>query len=531
MPGHPARWTAFIGVLSGLLTMLMGVGLALIGMGFLNATASGTGMAGFCVGLWTLLACRGLWRQRSITLAGLALAWLWLVGRIAWDWAATAMSAVLVLFLLPVVSVPLGVVWALVSAGFLGLLGVACARGIRGRRQVRASNMPLPVAAIAGAAPAPLLVRRPLLGLAARLGCVIAVTLAMPHLVWLDRANKLARLAAEFSPTNAPAAAQPVAWGACSSVFLGYELTGHGAERTQDPGRREAIYERTLADALADLDSIRQAGARFVRAGASGDHLFESKKDQERVDDRYLAAVRQTGMGLVLVDTQHPQVLRNRRLNWAEFCQFQRKRIEYYQRRYQPDVYFVVCEPMSYHGFALTPETKYSAEAWAVQLSEMCRLVKSIRPATRTGICLLVAPEKEPEWEVWSRMKMLPELDILSVEIYAPENFAQTLARLEQYGHPRASGKAFWIAETYNGWALCGRRRGDLDAAWIGVTDGFARRAQAEAVLVWTFGTFVTGGSFWDFGSGRLGERWAQSKQIPAVADAFRQVSVNFRTQ
>jgi hypothetical protein len=122
-------------------------------------------------------------------------------------------------------------------------------------------------------------------------------------------------------------------------------------------------------------------------------------------------------------------------------------------------------------------------------------------------------------------MKTLPELDILSVEVYAPENFRQTLDRLDRYGHPREAGKAFWIVETYNGWALCGDRRWDLDADWIRVTDGFARHTRAEAVLVWTFGAFVPGGSFWDFGKGRLHERWAGTQRLSPVGEAFQQVA------
>lgn len=512
---RPARWLAVFGLASGLLTMVMGLGLALIGIGFVNATASGTGMAGFGVGLWTVLACRGLWRRRPITFVGLTLAWLWLLGRVGFDWLATAVSAVVVLFLLPMVSVPLGGIWALASTVFLGLLGASGVRSIRQQKREPAAAAP---------AHAGFTTTRNLVGLAMRLTCVAVVTLGAPQLVWLDREHKLAQLAADYAPTN-HTTSPAVTWGACSSVFLGYELTQHGAERAKDATAREAIYGRVLADAQANLDSIVMAGARLVRAGASGDHLIESKPDQERIDDRYVAAVRRTGKELVLVDTQHPKALRNHRLDWAAFCKFQRERIEYYQRRYEPEVYFVVCEPMSYHGFAFTPETEYSAEAWATQLSEMCRLVKSVRPATRTGICLLVMPDKEPEWEVWSRMKTLPELDILSVEIYAPENFRQTEERLARYGHPREVGKAFWIAETYNGWALCGDRRWDLDAAWFKVSDNFAQRVGAETVLAWTFGTFVPEGSFWDFGSGRLAARWNATKRISLVGDAFWQVS------
>ena len=182
----------------------------------------------------------------------------------------------------------------------------------------------------------------------------------------------------------------------------------------------------------------------------------------------------------------------------------------------------MVCEPLSYHHFFLAPEVEFSADAWAEQLFAVCRLVKSIDPKTRTGICLLVLDDHEPEWEVWSRMRRLPELDILSVEIYEPKNFRQTQARLQRYGHPSQTGKAFWIAETYNGWALAGDRRWDQDAAWLWLARDFARTIDAETVLVWTFGAFVPGGSFWDFVRGSLHERWeAGGGELSIVGRAF----------
>jgi hypothetical protein len=151
----------------------------------------------------------------------------------------------------------------------------------------------------------------------------------------------------------------------------------------------------------------------------------------------------------------------------------------------------------------------------------MCRLVKSIDPATRTGICLLVMDGNKPEWDVWARMKTLPELDILSVEIYSPENFQQTEERLKEFGHPDAGGKTFWIAETYNGWALCGDRRWDQDVAWLHVASDFAGATRAEAVLVWTFGTFVEGGNLADYGKGGLAARWQSARRLSAVGRGF----------
>ena len=57
--------------------------------------------------------------------------------------------------------------------------------------------------------------------------------------------------------------------------------------------------------------------------------------------------------------------------------------------------------------------------------------------------------------------------------------------------------------------------------AWLGVARDFASTVRAEAVLVWTFGTFVDGGSFYDYMRGRLHERWAPGGRLSTVGQGF----------
>jgi hypothetical protein len=506
-PQPRSRWLAICALVAGAVTILLGLVLLGVGMGFANATACGTGAAGMVVGLWSMLAARGVARRHLATYIGLGLAWLWLVGRIVIDFPATAASGIVVLFLIPMVGVPLGLTWLLlvVSGGLAGLIRLwVIWRSWRSDRGPPAMRRPL----------------RSYFGVAVRLAVLAGITLVVPQLVWNARKKTISQLAQQYAAEADSKTKQPNL-GACSMVFLGYELTQHGEQWGKTGDDRQAGYETTLRDAEADLASIAKAGARYVRVGASGDQLLEEKPDQEAIDDRYIAALRHTGIPLVLVDTQHPKVTRQRKLDWAEFCSFQRDRIGYYQRRYHPAVYFVVCEPMTYHGFALRREVAFSAEAWADQISEMCRLIKSIDLGTRTGICLLVGDDHKPEWDVWTKLRDLAELDILSVEIYEPQNFRQTQERLAEYGHPHKANKTFWIAETYNGWALCGDRRWEQDAAWLGVAADFARVVDAETVLVWTFGSFVPGGNFLDFGKGKLAERWGEGQTLSRVGQAF----------
>ena len=500
-----------VALLLGLLTILVGAGLALLGMGFANATACGTGAAAAFAGFTTCFAVRGLKRRNSWTLIGLVLMWTWLGVRVILDWPATASNTVVVLFLMPGVGVPLGVAWAILTLVFGGgLIWRTIALVRSGQASVHAVKERIALAR--------------LLRLAVQLVALVAITYWTPNVVWNLRGRQIAALTNQYAPAAA-ATSNPVQLGACSMVFLGYELTQHGTDSAKSQAERESKYEKALGDAAAELASIDASGAAYVRVGASGDQLIESKPDQERIDDRYMAMVRRTGRRVVLVDTQHPKALRNHKLDWPGFCRFQRQRIEYYERRYQPDVYFVVCEPLTCHQFAIAKDSQFSAAAWTTQLSEMCRLVKSIQPKTQTGICILVDPNHRPEWEVWSGMKTLPELDTLSVEIYTPEGFQQTEERLREFGHPREVGKAFWIAETYNGWALCGDRRWDQDAAWLDLSLRFAGHVEAGAVLVWTFGSFVPGGNFWDFGNGRLQKLWGDGARLSEVGHEFSRLA------
>ncbi len=512
VPGR-SRMLAACSVVAGLLTLVLGFLVCGMGYGFANATAGGTGAAAMCVGLWMVLAVRGVARRRPTTFLGLGLAWVWLVGRIVVDFPATAITAVVLGGLIGGPILPLALAWVvLMCFGGLGagfrMIGV-----YRGRAYQR-----------------PTARTRVWIGIGVRLGLLVAVTLAVPPWLWSMRGRTIAELAEEYAQPEGDA--RPRAeFGACTVTFLGYELTRHGAEKASTEDQRQEICRLNLAGALADLESIAAAGAKYVRVGASGDHLLATNEaptneDQEKLDDQYMEAVDRTGIPLVLVDCQHPQAL-GKRLNWEEFCRFQGRRIEYYQRRYHPEVYLVVCEPLSYHQFFLTGQTAFSADAWAEQLSEMCRLVKSIDTNCRTGITLLVAQQKRPEWEVWARMRNLPELDILSVEIYEPNNFHQTQQWLEEFGHPSETGKSFWIAETYNGWALCAQRRWDQDVAWLHVADDFAQVVQAEAVLVWTFGSFVPEGSYYDFIRGRLHQHWEPGAELSAIGRGFAELQAS----
>jgi hypothetical protein len=501
----PSRWVGLLTFATGLLNLFAGLAIAGVGFGFANCSACGSGMGFAFVGLWMSGACARVARNRPLTLAALGCAWLWLLVRVGVDLPAIGAAVVLFLFLLPAISLPLGLSWVLLSFAWVIILATRLFRAWRGGGLND-------------------LTRRAGCGAGVMVALLVGITLIMPELGWLARGKQIAGLRAHYSNAVPHGAAAPML-GACSMNFLGYSLTQHGSGTNRDPVRQSRAYELALGDAVAELASAKAAGARYFRLGASGDHLLVDKPRQEEIDDRLVAAVRAAGLPLVLVDTQHPDICKQRKLNWAEFCRFQRHRIRYYSERYHPEVYFVVCEPMSYHGFALRPETKYSAADWAEQLSEMCRLVKSTRGETQTGICLLVMKEKEPEWEVWTRMRDLPELDLLSVEVYQPQDFASAEARLRQYGHPREFGKRFWIAETYNGWAMNGNRRWDQDAEWLRVVLDYARVVDAEAALVWTFGSFVPNGSFWDFGNGRLQAKWGNGSRLSIVGQTFRELA------
>lgn len=352
----------------------------------------------------------------------------------------------------------------------------------------------------------------------------------MPELVSLDRGKKIDDLVQRYCSQPSPAHNAQAEWGACTMAFLGYSLTEKINKAPADLATVRQRLAANLRDSLAEASSLEKAGAAYIRVGASGDHLLKTNWWQEAIDDEFILAIRRTAKKLVLVDTQHPQVCRDAKLSWEEFSNFHTRRIDYYQQRYNPSVYLVVCEPLSYHGFVLKPGETFSPDHWATLLTGAVRRIKNANPQTRTGICLLVGNDKRPEWEVWTRMRQVAELNLLSVEIHQPKDFELTSKRLQEYGHPRQFGKEFWIAETYNGWALASSRRWDQDEKWLQAVAGFANHTEVEGVLVWSFGTFIENGSFFEFfRPGRLADRWHGREKLSTVGRAFANLAAGGR--
>lgn len=514
MPSQPVaqqsgRKLAWLSILVGALTSLLGLGLAVLGMGFANATASGTGVAAFLLGIWQVAAFRGLRRRIITTEFGLTLGWCFLLGRMVFDLPATASAFVLAAFLLPLITVPLALAWMVTSAVFLGGLVLR----LVGRWRA---------AALTAEAPPPNKRFWPVARVFLALLIVVGFTFVIPELVWLDRGKKIDDLVRRYSSQTLSVRKQQVEWGACTMAFLGYSLTEKIKKAPPDLATVRQRLAPSLRDSLAEVSSLDKAGAAYLRVGASGDHLLKTNWWQEAIDDEFILAIQRTGKKLVLVDTQHPKVCRDVKLSWEEFASFHTRRVDYYQQRYTPSVYIVVCEPLSYHGFVLKPGETFSPDRWATLLTGAVRRIKHANPETRTGICLLVGNDKRPEWDVWNRMKQVAELDLLSVEIYQPEDFELTSKRLQESGHPRQFGKEFWIAETYNGWALASARRWDQDERWLQAVAGFADQTEAGGVLVWSFGTFIEDGSFFEFfHPGRLADRWHGSEQLSSVGRAF----------
>lgn len=65
-----------------------------------------------------------------------------------------------------------------------------------------------------------------------------------------------------------------------------------------------------------------------------------------------------------------------------------------------------------------------------------------------------------------------------------------------------------------------GRRR------WYCCWSSLCRRrdGHTDRVLAWSFGTFVPSGSFWDFGLGKLAERWEAGRDLSVVGRTFAEL-------
>ena len=109
--GNRSRWLAIWCLAAGALSLIVGASVALAGLGFANSTTCGSGLGLAVTGVWMMLAYKGLSRRRLLTYLGLGLAWTWLLVRIILDFPAVGSAAILFLFLMPGISLPIGLLW------------------------------------------------------------------------------------------------------------------------------------------------------------------------------------------------------------------------------------------------------------------------------------------------------------------------------------------------------------------------------------------------------------------------------------
>ncbi len=309
---------------------------------------------------------------------------------------------------------------------------------------------------------------------------------------------------------QAEAATDSLTLGSSLNVTLGYTFT------TLDDGDDDR-YEVRLAELQAAVD----AGAAVVRMTASGDMLLEAQEPrmfgdgddeaglakararverQRAVEARFMAAVAQSGVDVMLADYQYSPYLLVRAyeekqdIPWEEFTQIQENRIRYYARTYQPAYYEVLNEPSMYDDYSRValPEDMDAVDVWVQQAERLAAAVREESPQTQIGFS--IALQDELDAEIYSRLMKSDAIDFVGFRVYQPGAFQVLDELFAERGHPHDYGKQGWITETWYGACVAPQRSQSLDAKWLAATIAYAAQGGMDAVLASDLGCFLQKG-------------------------------------
>jgi len=272
---------------------------------------------------------------------------------------------------------------------------------------------------------------------------------------------------------------------------------------------------------MAELQAAVDAGAAVVRMTASGDMLLEAQEPrmfgdsddeegqqkalarverQREVEARFMDAVAQTGVDVMLTDYQYSPYLLVRAyedeqgIPWDEFAQIQEDRVRYYARTYQPAYYEVLNQPSVYDDYSSVelPEDVDAVELWVQQAERLAAAVREESPETQIGFS--VALQDDLDADIYERLLQSEAIDFVGFRVYQPGAFQVLDDLFAERGHPHDYGKEAWITETWYGACVAPQRSQDLDAKWLAATIAYAAQGGMDAVLSSDLGCFLQEG-------------------------------------
>lgn len=317
---------------------------------------------------------------------------------------------------------------------------------------------------------------------------------------------------------TAEAAPGSLVLGANANITLGYSF----ATANEDDDPRFDLR-------MAELEALLDANVVTVRLGASGDmwleeeqpRLFDSggedDEDAEPTEDErqeaaeriarqqayeadYMARIQEAGAELHLSDSQYSPYLLvwandDGDIPWTDFAALHEERVRRYAQVYQPARYEVVTEPNAYGEYSaidLPDDEAERLELWVAHTETLRDAVHEESPDTQIGVTIAI--QSDFDLDYYERILALDGIDFVSFRVYQPGAFEVIEDILAERGHPRDSGKALWLAETWYGYCLAPQRSMALDAEWLEVAVAFAQKESISGVMPSDYGCFLQEG-------------------------------------
>lgn len=348
-------------------------------------------------------------------------------------------------------------------------------------------------------------------------GIAVVVLLAVGF-HFLQQSQRQSWLDERRDDWTAEAAPGSLVLGANANITLGYSF----ATANEDDDPRFDLR-------MAELEALLDANVVTVRLGASGDmwleeeqpRLFDSggddDEDAEPTEDErqeaaeriarqqayeadYMARIQEAGAELHLSDSQYSPYLLvwandDGDIPWTDFAALHEERVRRYAQVYQPARYEVVTEPNAYgeySGIDLPDDEAERLELWVAHTETLRDAVHEESPDTQIGVTIAI--QSDFDLDYYERILALDGIDFVSFRVYQPGAFEVIEDILAERGHPRDSGKALWLAETWYGYCLAPQRSMALDSEWLEVAVAFAQKESISGVMPSDYGCFLQEG-------------------------------------
>lgn len=218
-----------------------------------------------------------------------------------------------------------------------------------------------------------------------------------------------------------------------------------------------------ITELKEQLKIIEETGVDIIRIDINYEAWMTNDLDNIKRHDNIIKQIRNDGKKLMLADRGATSFTKNK-VTWEYFKQQHLKHTRIFMKRYKPDYYVVVKEPIWYTDFDPMIYTDTTPAMWYELALEACNIVEEINPETKCAVA--VYPSGQQEKEFFALSANISNLDIMGVDCYSESDLMIVKNDLMPLVPKNIE---IWMLESWNGGGSSYLQpwKKEEDAEWI----------------------------------------------------------------